>query len=108
RRVKRVKKAIICLPLLLSACLLSACVSPSGLWGSVPNPEDPQYNSPNCRAIRAMAADYDFRSYSRTGLALAAEGSNKRIKEVPSAGAFAKHQERGPMIEAGVRDLCTS
>jgi hypothetical protein len=55
-----------------------------------------------------MAADYDFRSYSRTGLALAAEGSNKRIKEVPSAGAFAKHQERGPMIEAGVRDLCTS
>lgn len=55
-----------------------------------------------------MAADYDFRSYSRTGLALAAEGSNKRIKEVPSAGAFAKHQERWPMIEAGVRDLCTS
>ena len=102
------KKAILCLPLLLGTCLLSACVSPSGLWGSVPNPEDPKYNSPNCRAIRAMAADYDFRSYSRTGLALAAENSPKKLKELPSASALARQQERGPLIAEGVRALCTS
>jgi hypothetical protein len=97
------KKAIICL-----ALMVSGCVSPSGLSGTVPNPEDPKYSSPNCRAIRAMAADYDFRSWSRTGLALAAESSHKRLKEVPSTKSVATHQERGPMIEAGVRDLCTS
>lgn len=97
------KKAILCLPL-----LLGACVSPSGLSGTVLNPEDAKYSSPNCRAIRAMAADYDFRSWSRTGLALAAESSHKRLKEVPSTKSVATHHERGPMIEAGVRDLCTS
>jgi hypothetical protein len=97
------KKAIICL-----ALMVSGCVSPSGLSGSVPNPEDPKYSSPNCRAIRAMAADYDFRSSSRSGLALGTEEQRGRIKAVPSTKDVASHQERGPMIEAGVRDLCTS
>ncbi|MCA3694963.1 hypothetical protein [Aquidulcibacter sp.] len=101
-------KVVFCLPLLLSTCLLSACISPSGLGSTVPNPEDPKYNSPNCRAIRAMAAEYDFRSYSRTGLALAAEGSHKKLKELPSSSAVAKQQERGPMIAEGVEALCTS
>jgi len=97
------KRAILCLPV-----LLGACVSPSGLSGTVPNPEDPKYSSPNCRAIRAMAADYDFRSSSRSGLALGTEEQRGRIKAVPSTKDVATHQERGPMIEAGVRDLCTS
>ena len=101
-------KVVFCLPLLLSTCLLSACISPSGLGSTVPNPEDPKYNSPNCRAIRAMAAEYDFRSYSRTGLALAAEGAHKKLKELPSSSAVAKQQERGPMIAEGVEALCTS
>ena len=97
------KKAIICL-----ALMVSGCVSPSGLSGTVPNPEDAKYSSPNCRAIRAMAAEYDFRSSSRTGLALAAESSQKKLKELPTASACAKQQERGPMITKGVQALCTS
>ena len=97
------KKAIICM-----ALMVSGCVSPSGLSGTVPNPEDPKYSSPNCRAIRAMAADYDFRSWSRTSLVLAAESSHKPIKDVPKTKSVATHQARGPMIEAGMRDLCSS
>jgi hypothetical protein len=97
------KKAILCLPL-----LLGACVSPSGLSGTVPNPEDAKYSSPNCRAIRAMAADHDFTSASRSGLALGTEEPRGRIKTVPSTKDVASYQERRPMIEAGVRDLCTS
>jgi hypothetical protein len=97
------KKAIICM-----ALMVSGCVSPSGLSGTVPNPEDAKYSSPNCRAIRAIAAEHDFRSWSRTSLALAAESSHKPLKDVPSTKSVATHQERGPMIEAGVRDLCTS
>jgi hypothetical protein len=97
------KKAILCLPL-----LLGACVSPSGLSGTVPNPEDPKYSSPNCRAIRAMAAEHDFTSASRSSLALGTEEPHRRIKRVPSTKDVAAYQERRPMIEAGVRDLCTS
>ena len=91
------------------ALLTSACVSPSGLYGTVPNPEDAKYNSPNCRAIRALAADHEFRSSSRTSLALATENAQrKKIREVPSASGAAAHHERGPMIQEGVRDLRSS
>lgn len=85
-----------------------ACVSPSGLYGTVPNPEDANYSSPNCRAIRAMATEHEFRSSSRTGLALAAESSRKKLKELPSASRAAAHHESGPMLAGGVRALCTS
>jgi hypothetical protein len=96
-------KAILCLLL-----LLGACVSPSGLSGTVPTPEDAKYSSPNCRAIRAMAAEHDFTYASRSGLALGREETRGRIKAVPSTKDVAAYQDRRPMIEAGVRDLCTS
>ncbi|WP_313588201.1 hypothetical protein [Aquidulcibacter sp.] len=88
--------------------LLGACVPPSGLSCTVPNPEDAKYSSPNCRAIRAMAAEHDLTSASRSSLALSTEEPSGRMKTLPSTKDVAAYQDRRPMIEAGVRDLCTS
>ncbi|GBF58407.1 hypothetical protein PbB2_02089 [Candidatus Phycosocius bacilliformis] len=87
---------------------VSGCVAPSGFSNTVPNPDDAKYHSPNCRAMRAMASDHDFRAASRTGLAIAAETSRERLRELPSTRVLAAEQERGALITAGMTYHCTS
>ena len=97
------KKAIIGL-----ALLASGCAGSPGLMGSFPNPEDPKYNSPSCRAVRALAQELDYGASSRTGLAMATQTIDKRIKSVPSTKDAATYQENRAMARTGVRDLCSS
>ena len=97
------KKAIIGL-----ALLASGCAGSPGLMAGFPNPEDPKYNSPSCRAARELAQDLDYGASSRTGLAMATQTFDKRIKDVPSTKHAAAYQENRAMARTGVRDLCSS
>ena len=76
--------------------------------GSFPNPEDPKYNSQSCRAARELAQELDYGAASRTGLAMATQTFNKRIKDVPSTKYAATYQEKRAIARTGVRDLCSS